>query len=189
MKKWSRGEKIASYALIVTVIGIIAALFNPEFRQAMGLISEPKATQAKTTKAFIVSTSPKFKVERITQSPDENVYNITLPNGGWFDTGIWVQSNIHVTNVIQSVLFKSSSGEQKQPFAILVGEREFESEISMEGDVFNAGFHLVASIDKVKGDYDIYLSEPQKIYIKARDGAVGETFSITASINQWIVRE
>lgn len=88
--EWTRTERFGLYSLLVAIIGIIVALFIPEFRYMLGLPSEPARSSSLVEKAGGLLPQPTVS-ESSTQPSNREWTVVVLGTDKWKDTGIRIQ--------------------------------------------------------------------------------------------------
>ena len=190
MQTWTRSEKIGAIALIVSLAGAIASwLVIPGFQNLLqngirldnnkDLHLEHKVDPS----TIIISKSQKFKCSQVEDSMYREKYEIIIPIGGTYDTGIWVQSPI-ASNIKMLVECYSKHGKHKQPFYLILSDRRIKSLISITGDVFVSALYVVQRSSDDDGKHNIYLSNPNKIYLSSGDGAIGDLINLEIIIDK-----
>jgi hypothetical protein len=85
--EWSRNDKLALYTLLIAIVGVVVALFIPEFRHMLGLNSEPSLAPSSSSSKNTPNPESPIPASSVAQSRQF----IIPANVKWMDTGIKVQ--------------------------------------------------------------------------------------------------
>jgi hypothetical protein len=127
---------------------------------------------------WYISSRPHSVEELSIKKIGANSYEVTLKNGGWYDTGLWVRSGCMVQAL--ATVQGGNIGDEPQPFVLAVDHTEDKS-VLIKGGAFLAQIHTTDD-SNLKDENTAVVNNQGKIYLRVAPESSRNTVKMVVQI-------